>query len=316
MEFRRDKEKAMKALIRRINNLILLFLMAVWATCGMSYADSIIGSPGAGFQNWDVSFSQLNTNRAPYWDYPTQYDTSNIPGFPPFSTFPRGEYANVGFCLTGTINCPERFLKPGPAPGSLPFWGMSYDSAADTGGALDPNFFFKREAPNMLRATLELQLSTLANEINEFGWFETNSSGSTIGPMHQLFAGSPDPSPLGISVAFNPTQYYGYYFRDISENCLVATLLIHNICTDLRPDLIVFQHSLAAFATDLTNPTSPLSSFWIAGLNAPGECRGADCNLTLVEVAEMVPEPATLILFTTGLVGLFVSQNTRFSGAW
>ena len=121
--------------IRWTNSLILLIAMAGWLTCGTSYADTIIGSsPEFGFQSWTVSFNNLNTNGAPYWDYPTHYPVSNVPGFPPFATFPPGQFANVGFCLTGTLNCPERFLNPGPAPGSIPFWGMHYDSVADTGG--------------------------------------------------------------------------------------------------------------------------------------------------------------------------------------
>jgi hypothetical protein len=40
-------------------------------------------------------------------------------------------------------------------------------------------------------------------------------------------------------------------------------------------------HNFAAFAT---HPSSPLSPFWIAGLNAAIECQNADCNLTLVKV--------------------------------
>jgi hypothetical protein len=128
----------------------------------MSYADSIIGSPGAGFQSWKASFDNLNTNGAPYWDYSTRYPRSNLPGFPPFVTDPPGDFANVGFCLTGTTNCLAKFLNPGPPPGAIPFWGMPYDTATDTGGALDPNFFFVKDTPNELQATLELQLSTSA----------------------------------------------------------------------------------------------------------------------------------------------------------
>src|SRR5262249_30644390 len=48
------------------------------------------------------------------------------------------------------------------------------------------------------------------------------------------------------------------------------------------------QHSIAAFSTD---PGSPVATFWIAGLNAPRECQGADCNLTLVKVEPVLLPP-------------------------
>src|SRR5262249_47833861 len=76
----------MRAAMRQKSSLILLIAMAGWATCGTSYADSIIGSPGAGFQRWTASFNNLNasfdvvlnpnTTAGPYWDYPTVYLSS------------------------------------------------------------------------------------------------------------------------------------------------------------------------------------------------------------------------------------------------
>jgi hypothetical protein len=156
------------------------------------------------------------------------------------------------------------------------------------GGALDSRFFFKKDTPNELRATLELQLSRLASELNEFGWFETNADGTLIGEMHPLFLGSRSPTgptPVGTVVTFTPTRFYGYYFIDVSEPFCPPILSVPNPpnrCTTPLSDPDVFaQHSLAVFATD---PGSPLSSFWIAALNAPRECQSADCNLTLVKV--------------------------------
>lgn len=43
--------------------LILLIAMAVSATCTTSFAQSIIGSPGAGFQTWKAT--NLNNNGVP-----------------------------------------------------------------------------------------------------------------------------------------------------------------------------------------------------------------------------------------------------------
>src|SRR6266513_4079751 len=88
---------------------MLAFFVFALALPHSGYADTIIGSPGAGFQSWTTT--NLNTNSAPYWDYPTNY------------SFPLGTQANVGYCLTGTGGGAGR-LTPGPPPGPIPFWGM------------------------------------------------------------------------------------------------------------------------------------------------------------------------------------------------
>ena len=77
----------------------------------------------------------------------------------------------------------------GLAPGTLPFWGMPYDSAADTGGARDNKVYF-RSSGGRLRATLYLNATANPSEVNDFGWFETNSTGTTLGAKHVLFSGT------------------------------------------------------------------------------------------------------------------------------
>ena len=246
-------------------SLILLIAMAVWATCAMSYAQSIKGSTGAGFQTWKAT--DLNNNGAPYWDAVTE----NYLGNP--------TNKNVGFCLTGSGDC-VGILTSVFAPGPIPFWGMSYDSVSDLHGAIDPAVYFQSSGTR-LKATLQLQLSSKSTEINEFGWFETNPTGTVLGPKHLLFKGSGvppgslTPDPAGKVVTFKPTQYFGYYYRDVSENgCLVYTLssFTEPACSD---------HNFAVFAT---KPGSHRNSFVIAGEDPPG-CSDGDCNLTLVKVA-------------------------------
>jgi len=271
---------------------MLAFFVFALALPHSGYAVTIIGSPGAAFQSWTLN--DLNTSSTPYWDYPTNYRDSTtgnlIPSLNP---------ANVGYCLTKTGGCngvgpfdPTIPLSPNtpppgtfdPPPGPIAFWGMSFNSATDTGGAIDPNFFFSGDTPNPLQATLELQLSNGTNEINEFGWFETDSTGSMKGPLHRLFLGSPKPDPAGTTVTFTPTQFYGYYYFDISERCFVATLSSLNdpVCSAAQE-----FHNLAAFTTD---PNSAQATFWIAGLNAAIECVNNDCNLTLVKVQPILAD--------------------------
>ena len=129
---------------------------------------------------------------------------------------------------------------------------------------------------------MELQLSNVPTEINEFGWFETNATGTILGARHVLFqgSGSQPPTPVGQTVTFKPTLYFGYYFSDVSENgCLVYTLSRFNDPSCFSPN---FEHNFAVFNTD---PGSPKRSFWIAGLD-PAGCGDDDCNLTLVKVVK------------------------------
>jgi hypothetical protein len=69
-------------------------------------------------------------------------------------------------------------------------------------------------------------------------------------------------------------------------------------------------HDFAAFATD---PSSSLTSFWLAGLDHNPECTpggGNDCNLTVVRV-DPVPEPMTALILATGCAGLFFAKGRR-----
>ena len=125
--------------------LILLIALAISATCSTSFAQSIIGSPGAGFQTWKAA--NLNNNGAPYWDAFTQNQLGNKTS------------RNIGFCLTNSGDC-VGINSALFAPGAIPFWGMPYNSAADTGGGQDTLVYFKRDHEH-LRATLQLQLSTI-----------------------------------------------------------------------------------------------------------------------------------------------------------
>jgi hypothetical protein len=245
--------------------LILLVAMAVSATCTTSFAQSIIGSPGAGFQTWKTA--NLNNNGAPYWDAFTQNQLGNKTS------------RNIGFCLTNSGDC-VAINSALFAPGAIPFWGMTYNSAADTGGGQDTLVYFKRDNKH-LRATLQLQLSTVDTEINEFGWFETNSTGTTLGPTHRLFQGSGVPpgslvpSPVGNEVTFKPTKYFGFYYKDVSEGgCLAYTI------ASFTTDPSCSGHVFAVFAT---KPGSTKNVFEIAGLDPPG-CGDGDCNLTLVRI--------------------------------
>lgn len=281
--------------------LVLLIAIAAVTICGTSYAQTLIGSSGAGWQSWTVipiSSTQpdLNDNGAPWWDL--QWNAAGAYGTS--STADK----NPGFCITATGDC-VGFGSQGLAPGALPFWGMSYDSAGDSGGARDNTVYFRSNG-SRLRATLYLNATAVANEVNDFGWFETNSTGSMVGTRHLLFSGTGNnkdqiPTATGTSVNFTPTRYFGYYYSDVSEpacphgtdqpcadpaaplhGCYAYSLFNLNDarCTETGGNQ--GDHDFVVFSS---NPTSFHPTYWIAGED-PSDCanQDGDCNLTVVKV--------------------------------
>ena len=257
--------------------LLLQIAIAVLAICGTSHAQTLIGSPGAGWQTWTAAADQygnpidLNDSGAPYWDVPWGA-SGNYGG----STAEK----NVGFCMTSTGDC-QGIGSALYAPGALAFWGMPYDSVSDTGGARDNTVFF-RNTIGTLKATLFLNASANPSEINEFGWFETNSTGTIVGRRHRLFQGSGEPTgsltpdPVGKTVTFTPTTYFGYYYSDVSEptpdtgrqhGCYAYTLfnLDEPRCTQAVGEQ--GDHDFVVFAT---NPGSSRTAYWIVGEDPAG----------------------------------------------
>jgi hypothetical protein len=268
--------------------LTLLIAIAAFTICGNCNAQTLIGSPGAGWQTWNAA-TDLNDNAAPYWDV-TWGASGNYGGGP--------AEKNVGFCLTSTGDC-QGIGSALFAPGALPFWGMPFDSINDSGGARD-NVVYFHNTGGLFVATLFLNASANPIEINEFGWFETNATGSVVGARHILFQGSGEPTGtltpdrVGKTVVFTPTTYFGYYYSDVSEpadipapshGCYAYTIFNLNEprCTEAGG----FQgdHDFVVFAT---NPGSSRTAYWIAGED-PADCtnQDGDCNLTLVRVSHL-----------------------------
>jgi hypothetical protein len=202
----------------RRTRLILLIAIAAVTICGTSYAQTLIGSPGAGWQTWSVtpnSFTQadLNDNGAPYWD--VQWAAAGSYG--------GGNLAdkNAGFCMTSMGDC-VGMGSAALAPGALPFWGMHYDSVNDGGGVRDNTVYFHSNGSTLI-AVLYLNASANPTEINEIGWFETNSTGTVVGTRHKLYGGTGvyphnlTPDRVGKVVIFTPTAYFGYYYSDVSN---------------------------------------------------------------------------------------------------
>ena len=271
-------------------SLILLIALAVWAICGTSYAQTVIGSPGAGFQKWtagDLLFDAF-PGGSPFWNTEWGASQPNDEGSP--------AEKNAGFCMTSTGDC-QGIGSALFAPGALPFWGMPFTSGngsvAPSGGARDPHVILKNSGTQTssgyrwqtFRATLYANLSANPSEINQFGWFETDAAGDKIGAIHELFSGSEasPPSAVGSTLQFTPTQYFGYYYRDFSEgNCFTYTLFNFN---DANCTGSFNEHDIVVFTTNSANQGGD-PTMWIVGED-PQACymNDADCNLTIVKVS-------------------------------
>jgi hypothetical protein len=295
-------------------SFILLIAVAAWTTVGTAYPQILIGSSGAGWQTWNLAtdgngnYIDLNSNGAPFWDVPfLTFNVSNSTGG--YGGTPAAK--SVGYCLTSTGDC-QGVGSALFAPGTLPFWGMSYNSVNDTGGAIDPKVYFRTNVfGGSYQASLYLNSATNTFEINDFGWFETNSTGTLNGTKHVLFHGTgfpPNsaaplftPDPIGKVVNFTPTQYFGFYYQDVSDEedlngpphgCYAYTIFTLNDedCTAQgtaapgSPGNGQGDHNFAIFLQQVPN-RSPI--YWVAGQD-PSMCSAdGDCNLTIVKVRRM-----------------------------
>ncbi len=295
-------------------SLILLAVLVAATFCAAN-AQTLIGSPGAGWQTWSVTpisdtQPDLNDNRAPWWDL--QWNAAG--GYGANSA---GADKNPGFCITSTGDC-VGMGSQAFAPGAIPFWAFPYDSAADdpnggSPGARDNVVYFHSNGSTLL-ATLYLNATASPTEVNDFGWFETNSSGTLSGKKHKLFSGTginydQIPTATGTTVIFKPTAYFGYYYSDVSEPacpdgtgttypdgvhpCADPNALTHGCyaysifglndqkCVEATGNQ--GDHDFVVFSKGGANPT-----FWVAGED-PADCAGdghdGDCNLTMVRVS-------------------------------
>jgi len=305
-------------IVRTIGNALprrslILLAFFVAATVCAAHAQTLIGSPGAGWQTWSVTpissdQPNLNDNGAPWWDLQWAAAGSNYANT-------GGADKNPGFCMTSTGDC-VGMGSQALAPGALPFWSMPYNAASDTGGARDSKVYFHGTGGSYV-ATLFLNATANPNEVNDFGWFETNSTGTVVGNRHLLFSGTgvtkdQIPTPTGTTLIFKPTAYFGYYYSDVSEPaCPDGTdtylTTVDTPCVD--PNAVLhgcYAYSVFAFndqkCVDSTGgqgdhdfivfsanaKTSSRPTYWIAGED-PADCfnNDGDCNLTMVRVSAL-----------------------------
>ncbi len=181
---------------------------ALGVSCASSVCSTGSGSFRGGWsasQTWTDGSNVFGTPTAPYFNH-TSFDAAN---------------ANIGFYITNSGAFPPILSSHQingtsglPGPGSaLNYWGNS-------NGTADPNFFFTSTGRPIM-VTFQWGFSAfVANpslpageQADVFGWFETDPTGTILGPLHPLFTTDTTIHP-GDTFTFTPTLDYGFYLTN------------------------------------------------------------------------------------------------------
>lgn len=195
-----------------------------------------------------------------------------------------GANKNIGNCLLGNGGCTTQLA---PAPGAIPYWGSS------TGGA-DPNFFFNHPSGGPNVASLKVEIAGNAN-INQFGWFAFDRNSGVVLSSTVLFNGA---AGGGASATFSPTLDYGFYFVG-SNGQKYYTLSSKNTQDANQQHFAVFDGGSGVYYMGIED------------LNFGSSDKDFNDMIIRVSTATDTPEPATMVLLSTGMAGIAAWRKRR-----
>lgn len=247
---------------------ILFFLPA-------AFADSLIGSAGAGWQSFP------SASGGAYWNNPTASGQGSS-----FSSFLTGTGSFTGQQLDSFCCSSSPALAIGP--GNLPYWGMS-------NGQADSNFYFA----NMLGTAFDAVLfsSTALGPSGSFGWYDVNDP--TV--LYPILSGGLTPGSGG---DFSATDDYGLWAQ-LSDGSYVFTQ------SSLNTGGLAGQQM---FVVATTSPGGDYGAFYV-GINDPASgTNGYDDAVVQTspfdpaylpdQTNTQVPEPAGLSLLGVAAAGI------------
>lgn len=282
-----------------MNRIARLAALAALGFAAAAHADvTVVGTAGAGWQNFPGALNQYSNTARPFWDQ-RSLDTGN---------------RNIGNYLNGSYTLP----LPGgtsASPNISPRWWGAGTPGMIGGQTFtgDSNFRFAQTASTpSITTTMHLEVAG-NNAFNEVGWYNTTDPKGAE-TLHPIYSGANVPILNG---SFTPSAAWGLYIRSFPQHSGAGQGLLFfsesmrnraNGPAALASDDLLVQH-FALFGVN----TTPGNERYYVGIEdlaqrSTGIEKWGDYN-DVVMTIQAVPAPGAMVLAALG--GLLVARRRR-----